>query len=60
MGLAYLIGVILGVIAVMEILDEPISLMGKIITIAFVLLLSWVGLAVYYLILRRNLYRWFR
>ncbi len=56
----YVIGVILGVKAVFEIINEPINLMGKIITIAFVLLTSWVGIAVYYLLLRGNLYKWFR
>ena len=56
----YIVGVILGVIAVLEILNQPISLMSKIIVIAFVLLTSWVGIAVYYLLLRGNLTRWFR
>lgn len=56
----YIVGVILGVIAVLEILNQPISLMSKIIVIAFVLLTSFVGIAVYYLLLRGNLTRWFR
>ena len=56
----YVIGVILGVKAVIEILNEPINPVGKIITIALVLLTSWIGIAVYYLLLRGNLYKWFR
>jgi len=59
-GIVYVIGVILGVKAVIEILNEPINPVGKIITITLVLLTSWVGIAVYYLLLRGNLYKWFR
>lgn len=55
-----IVGVILGVVAVFEILGQPISLLGKIITIAFVLLTNWIGIAVYYIFLRGNLTRWFR
>ncbi|MBR6439295.1 MAG: hypothetical protein IKS65_08990 [Bacteroidales bacterium] len=55
-----LIGAILGVVAVLEILDEPITLMGKIITIFIVIGTNWIGILIYYLILRRNLYKWFR
>ena len=64
MGLAatiiYVVGVILGVVAVLEILGQPINLISKIIIIAFVLLASWVGIIVYYLLLRGNLTRWFK
>ena len=56
----YIVGVILGVMAVLEILSQPINLLAKILVIAFVLLTSWIGLAVYYLLLRGNLTRWFR
>ncbi len=59
-GIIYVLGVILGVVAVLEILSQPISLLSKIIVIAFVLLASWVGIAVYYLLLRGNLTRWFK
>lgn len=55
-----IVGVILGVVAVFEILGQPISLLGKIITIAFVLLTNWIGIAVYYLLLRGNLTKWFK
>ncbi len=55
----YIVGVILGVLAVLEILNQPISLFNRILIIAFVLITSWVGIAIYYLILRGNLTRWF-
>lgn len=56
----YIVGVILGVTAVLEILGQPINLLSKILVIAFVLITSWIGIAVYYLLLRGNLTRWFR
>lgn len=56
----YIVGIILGVMAVLEILGQPINLIGKIITIAFVLLTSWVGIIVYYFIMRGNLTKWFK
>ena len=56
----YVVGVILGVVAVLEILGQPINLLSKILIIAFVLITSWVGIAVYYLLLRGNLTRWFK
>ena len=56
----YVVGVILGVVAVLEILGQPINLLSKILVIAFVLITSWVGIAIYYLFLRGNLTRWFR
>ncbi len=56
----YVVGVILGVVAVLEILGQPINLLSKILIIAFVLITSWIGIAVYYLFLRGNLTRWFR
>ena len=56
----YVVGVILGVIAVFEILKQPISVLGKVVTILIVLLLSWLGLAIYYLFMRGNLTKWFK
>ena len=56
----YVVGVILGVVAVLEILNQPINLVSKILIIACVLLTSWIGIAVYYLLLRGNLTRWFK
>ena len=56
----YVVGVILGVVAVLEILSQPINPISKILVSAFVVLTSWIGIAVYYLLLRGNLTRWFR
>ncbi len=60
LAILYVVGIILGVVAVLEILGQPINLLAKILVIAFVLLTSWIGLAIYYLALRGNLTRWFR
>lgn len=56
----YVVGVILGVVAVLEILSQPINLLSKILVSAFVVITSWIGIAVYYLFLRGNLTRWFK
>ena len=56
----YLLGVVLSVIAVLDILKKPISLVGKIITAVLVLCTSWIGLAVYYLYAKDHLTDWFK
>ena len=56
----YLVGVVLSVIAVLDILKKPISLVGKIITAVLVLCTSWIGLAVYYLYTKDHLTDWFK
>lgn len=56
----YIIGVVLAVVAVLDILKKPISLVGKIITAVLVLCTSWVGLAVYYLYAKDHLTEWFK
>ena len=56
----YLIGLLLCVIAVVEIAKMNISTAGKVISIILVLLTNWIGLAVYYLYARRHLHEWFR
>ena len=58
--LLYVIGVVLSVLAVIDILKKPISVAGKIITAVVVLLTSWVGLAVYYFYAKDHLTEWFR
>jgi len=58
--IVYVVGVILGVVAVLEILSQPINILSKILVSVFVVLTSWIGIAVYYLLLRGNLTRWFR
>ena len=56
----YLVGVVLSVIAVLDILKKPISLVGKIITAVLFLCTSWIGLAVYYLYAKDHLTDWFK
>ena len=56
----YIIGVVLAVMAVLDIFKKPISSMGKLITAILVLLTSWVGLAVYYLYAKDHLTEWFK
>lgn len=56
----YWIGVILAILAVLDILKKPISLVGKIICIVVVLATSWLGLAVYYFYAKDRLTSWFK
>ena len=59
-SIIYIIGVVLAVLAVLDVIKKPISLVGKIISAALVLLTSWVGLVVYYLYAKNHLTEWFK
>lgn len=59
-SLVYIVGVVLSIIAVLDILKKPISLVGKIICTVLVLATSWIGLAVYFLYARDRLATWFK
>ena len=59
-SIIYIIGVVLAVLAVLDIIKKPISLVGKIISIVLVLITSWIGLAVYYLYAKDRLTKWFK
>jgi len=59
-SLIYIAGVVLAVLAVLDIIKKPISLVGKVITAILVLATSWVGLAVYYLYAKDHLTEWFK
>ena len=59
-SIIYIIGVVLSVLAVLDIIKKPISLVGKIITAVLVLATSWIGLAVYYLYAKDRLTKWFK
>ena len=59
-NLIYFIGVVLSIIAVLDIIKKPISLVGKIISCVLVLAFSWVGLLVYYLYAKDHLTDWFK
>ena len=59
-SIIYVVGVVLAVLAVLDILKKPISLVGKIISIVLVLITSWVGVIVYYLYAKDHLTEWFK
>ena len=59
-SIIYIVGVVLSVLAVLDIIKKPISLVGKIITAVLVLATSWIGLAVYYLYAKDRLTKWFK
>ena len=59
-SIIYIIGVVLAVLAVLDIIKKPISAIGKVISIVLVLITSWVGLVVYYLYAKDHLTEWFK
>lgn len=59
-SIIYIIGVVLAILAVIDIAKKPISVIGKIISIILVLVTSWIGLAVYYLYAKNHLTEWFK
>ena len=59
-SIIYIVGIVLAVLAVLDILKKPISLVGKIICCVLVLVTSWIGLAVYYLYAKDHLTQWFK
>lgn len=56
----YIIGVVLSILAVIDIFKKPISLVGKVITAVLVIATSWIGLAVYYFYAKDRLTQWFK
>ena len=56
----YIVGVVLSVLAVIDIIKKPISLVGKIICSALVLCTSWIGLAGYYFYAKDHITEWFK
>ena len=59
-SIIYIVGVVLSVLAVLDIIKKPISVVGKIITAVLVLATSWIGLVVYYLYAKDHLTEWFK
>ena len=59
-AIIYYIGVVLAILAVIDIAKKPISVIGKIISIILVLVTSWIGLAVYYLYAKNHLTEWYK
>lgn len=56
----YIIGLVLAVMAVIDICKKPITTVGKVICSVIVLLTSWVGLLVYYLWAKDHITEWFK
>ena len=56
----YIVGLVLAVLAVLDIIKKPISTVGKVISIILVLITSWVGVVVYYLYAKNHLTEWFK
>ncbi len=56
----YWIGIILAIVAVLDIWKKPITLIGKIICTVLVLITSWIGLIVYYLWAKNHITEWFK
>ena len=59
-SLIYIVGVVLSIVAVLDILKKPLSLVGKIISCVLVLAFSWIGLLIYFLFARNRLTKWFK
>ena len=60
MTIIYFIGLVLAIVAVLDILKKPISLVGKIICAVLVLATSWIDLIVYYLYAKDHITEWFK
>ncbi|MBR5955527.1 MAG: hypothetical protein IK022_03150 [Bacteroidales bacterium] len=58
--LIYLAGIVLAIVAVLDIVKKPIKTSGKIIASVILLLTSWIGLIVYYLYAKDHLTDWFK
>ncbi len=58
--IVYIVGLVLAVLAVIDIIKKPISLVGKIICSVIVLCTSWIGLAVYFLWAKDRITKWFK
>ena len=59
-SIIYIAGLVLAILAVLDIFKKPISTAGKLITAILVLLTSWLGLIVYYLYAKDHLTEWFK
>lgn len=58
--IVYIVGLVLAILAVIDIIKKPISLVGKIICSVIVLCTSWIGLAVYFLWAKDRITKWFK
>lgn len=58
--LIYIAGIVLAIVAVLDIIKKPIKTSGKIIASVILLLTSWIGLIVYYIYAKDHLTDWFK
>ncbi|MBR5333745.1 MAG: PLDc N-terminal domain-containing protein [Alistipes sp.] len=56
----FVAGLILAIWCVLDILKQPISLVGKVIVAVVVLATNWLGLLLYYFWARHHLTSWFK
>ena len=56
----YLAGLVCAIWCVLDILKQPIGLVGKLVVAIAVLATSWVGIAVYYFWARHHITEWFK
>lgn len=60
MRIIYIIGIVLAVLAVLDIFKKNMSVAGKIICSLVVLLTSWIGILVYFLWAKDHVTEWFK
>ncbi|MBO6221298.1 MAG: hypothetical protein J6N46_05135, partial [Bacteroidales bacterium] len=58
--IVYIVGIVLSILAVLDIFKKPMSIVGKIICSVLVLITSWIGLAVYFLWAKNHVTEWFK
>ena len=56
----YLAGLVCAIWCVLDILKQPIGLVGKLVVAIAVLATRWVGIAVYYFWARHHVTSWFK
>ena len=56
----YIIGLVLAIMAVLDVFKKNIDLPWKLLTAVVILATSWLGLALYYFWARHNLTSWFK
>ena len=59
-SLIWLIGEVLCIIAIIDIIKKPISVIGKVISIVLLLITNVIGVVVYYLYAKDHLTEWFK
>ena len=55
-----ILGLVLAILAIVNVFKKDISLPGKIICTVLLLLTTWVGVIVYYLYAKDHLTEWFK